>query len=132
MILNFKNQHIFFALESIWPNLDYRFKYNLNALVAANDADDYVQTIDVPEDILIQIFKAVSAQPEGVAAFINQEMLASMQPQIMAASNIADVMAGTAAPNEAARILIAISEFDAANKATKAAKILNGKTQILS
>jgi hypothetical protein len=131
MQLQFKNQQIFFALESIWPNLDYRFKYHVNELVAANPSDDFVQAVNVPEEIIVQIFKAVSSQPEGVATVINQQMLTALQPQIEAASNIAAVMQGLEAPNEASRIIIAITEFSAANAATKKDKILNGKTQIL-
>ena len=32
----------------------------INQLVTANPADDYMQTIDVSEDILIQIFSTVT------------------------------------------------------------------------
>jgi len=132
MTLQFSNTHIFFALEAIWDNLNYKFKYAINEIVAANPDDDYMQTIDISEDILIQIFSTVTVQPEGVAAFINAEMLAELAPQIAAVSNIADVQAGTAAPNEGARIQIAINDIDVANKAVKAAKILRGKNKILA
>ena len=86
----------------------------------------------MPEDILIQIFSTVTVQPEGVAAFINQEMLTELLGQIQPLSNLEAVQAGTEAPNEAARILIAINEIDVANKAVKDAKILRGKNQILA
>ncbi len=132
MQLKFKNEHIFFAIESIWTNLDYRFKFQVNQLITANGYEDFIQTIEVPEDILLQIFKAVSSQPEGVAAFINKAMLAELLPQIEVDSNLQKVQDGKEQPNESARLLIAINEINNANKATKAAKILNGKTQILS
>lgn len=132
MQLQFTNNHIFFVLDTIWPGLDYKFKYAINKLIAANPADDYVQTIEISEDILIQIFSTVTVLPEGVAAFINQEMLTELVGQIQPLANLAAVQADTEAPNEAARIMIAINEIDVANKAVKAAKILNGKNQILS
>lgn len=132
MILQFKNQQIYFALESIWPNLHHRFKTELQDLVIANPDEEYIQTVDVPEAILMQIFKAVSTQPEGVAAVINQQMLAALEPQIAAASNINMVMQELEPPNEASRIIIAITEFSAQNATAKANKILNGKDQILT
>jgi hypothetical protein len=132
MLLQFKNTHIFFAIESIWENLDYKYRYQLNQIITANSDEDYVQTLEVPEDILIQIFSTVTVQPEGVAAFINQEMLTELLGQIQPLSNLEAVQAGTEAPNEAARILIAINEIDVANKAVKDAKILRGKNQILA
>lgn len=132
MTLQFTNNHIFFALDTIWPGLDYKFKYAMNQLIVANPADDYVQTIEISEDILIQIFSTVTVLPEGVAAFINQEMLTELVGQIQPQANLEAVQAGTEAPNEAARIMIAINEIDVANKAIKAAKIANGKNQILA
>ena len=132
MEIQFKNQHIFFAVENIWSNLDYRFKFLLNSLITANAQEDFIQTVDVPEAVLIEIFKAVTGQPEGVATFINHEMLEALVPQIQAQSNMAAVMQQLELPNEALRILIAIDIIDQSNKATKLAKILNGKIQILS
>lgn len=132
MTLQFTNNHIFFALDAIWPGLDYKFKYAINALIAANSADDYVQTIEISEDVLIQIFSTVTVLPEGVAAFINQEMLTELVSQIQPLSNLEAVQTGTEEPNEAARIMLAINDIDVANKAVKAAKIANGKRQILS
>ena len=132
MQLQFSNKHIFFALESIWENLNYKFKYMINQIVTANPEDDYMQNIDVPEDILIQIFSTVTVQPEGVAAFINAEMLQALSTQIDAVSNMADVQAGTSEPNEGARIQLAINDIDLANKSVKNEKISRGKTKILA
>lgn len=132
MTLQFTNRHIFFATESIWGGLDYKYKNILHNVISANPDDDYVQTLEVPEAILMQIFSTVTVQPEGVAAFINQEMLAELLGQIAPLSNMEAVQAGTEAPNEAARILIAINEIDVANKAVRDAKILRGKNQILA
>lgn len=56
MQLQFKNTHIAFATATIWINLNYKFKYLLNELLTANSDDDYEQTIEVPEDILVQLF----------------------------------------------------------------------------
>lgn len=132
MTFQFTNNHIFFALDSIWENLDYRFKTVINSLITDNPADDYVQTIEISENILIQIFSTVTVLPEGMAAFINQEMLTELVGQIQPHANMEAVQAGTEAPNEAARIMIAINEIDVANKAVKAAKIASGKSKILA
>lgn len=132
MLLQFKNTHIFFATEAIWDNLDYKYKYLLNQQVTANPDDEYVQTIEVPEEILIQIFSTVTVQPEGVAAFINQEMLTELLSQIQPAANLEAVQAGEEEPNEASRIMIAIDKISQANKSVKLAKILKGKNQILA
>ena len=43
--LQLKNKHIYFALEAIWAELDYRFKYQINQLVSEDDEEDYLQTI---------------------------------------------------------------------------------------
>ena len=147
MILEFKNSHIFFAVESIWGNLNYKFKYMLNAAITANSDNDFVQSLDIPTDILLQIFSAVTVQPEGVAAYLNRDMLQSLLPQIMSVSNIDAVNAqpqedkepqpgdsekpSRITYNEAAQILMAIQVIDQANKTTIDSKILSGKTQIL-
>jgi hypothetical protein len=131
MQLNFKNKYIYFSLEDIWENLNYHFKTLVNQLCTANSDDEFVQSINVPEEILIQIYKDVTVKPEGVAMAINHAMLEDLKPQLAALSNLPDVMAGTAQPNEAARIQIAIGKVDDNNTATLNAKILNGKTQIL-
>ncbi|POO76473.1 hypothetical protein C1T30_43000, partial [Bacillus sp. MBGLi97] len=52
--LQLKNRHIYFALEAIWTELDYRFKYQINQLVSENDEDDYLQTIQVDKATLNQ------------------------------------------------------------------------------
>lgn len=132
MLLKFKNQHIFFALESVWHELNYKFRYLVNSLVTENSDDNYVQDIDVPATELLKIFRAVSSQPEGVAAFINHDMQESLIPQLQAVANMADVLKKGADPNEAAVILFAIEELDKSNKAMKENKIINGKTQILA
>ena len=41
--LQLKNKHIYFALEAIWAELDYRFKYLINQLVSENDEEDYLR-----------------------------------------------------------------------------------------
>lgn len=141
MILKFKNAHIFFAVESIWGNLNYKFKYQLNGLVAANPDDEFVQQFDIPAETLVQIFATVNTQPEGVAASTNKEMLNLLIPQLQAASNMdavnnqapsSDPMATRLTYNEAALVLIEIAKIEAANESVLAAKLLSGKTQILA
>ena len=80
--LQLKNKHIYFALEAIWTELDYRFKYLINQLVAENDEDDYLQTIQVDRATLNQILVSVNNKPQGVAREINPEMFMAILPPV--------------------------------------------------
>lgn len=139
MQLQFTNRHIFFALDSIWNELNYKFKYTINQLVTANPDDDFVQTVEISEAILVQIFSTVTVLPEGVSAYTNAGMLAALVPQLEAVSNLAAVQAGQldangnpVQPNEAARIQMAIYNVDRANIAMRNEKIARGKAKILA
>ena len=141
MILKFKNAHIFFAVGSIWDSINYKYRGVLNALVAANSDDEFVQEFDIPLNILMQIFASANVQPEGVSASTNKAMLNLLIPQLMQASNMdavnnqppsTDPMAARLSYNEAALILIEIAGISAANDAVLAAKLLSGKNQILA
>jgi hypothetical protein len=96
-----------------------------------NPADDYVQTVEVPEEIMIQIYKSVTNKPEGISSSINHQMNLSLFEQIAPQANLSEVEGG-AEPNEAARILIAINAINDSNVEVMNAKIINGKTQILA
>ncbi len=122
--LQLKNKHIYFAVEAIWAELDYRFKYQINQLVTENDEDDFLQTIQVDRATLNQILVSVNNKPQGVAREINPEMFLSILPQVQAF-----VVSGN---QEAIDILADMQAATAANDALKNAKILNGKTQILT
>lgn len=132
MTITFKNRFIFFALANIWGNLNYKFKAHVNEIVTLNPEEDFVQAIEVPEDILIMIYEANSKQPQGIAKYINVEMQAELVPQLIASSNIQAVQAGTENPNEAARILIACQGIDTLNAQYREALIIQGKNEILS
>ena len=122
--LQLKNKHIYFALEAIWGELDYRFKYLINQLVAENDEDDYLQTIQVDRATLNQILVSVNNKPQGVAREINPEMFMAILPQVQALA--ADDN------QEAIDILADMQAATAANDALKNANlIVTGKTQIL-
>ena len=124
ILLKLKNKHIYFALEAIWPELDYRFKYLINQLVAENDEDDFLQTIQVDRATLNQILVSVNNKPQGVAREINPEMFMAILPQVQA------LAAG--GNQEAIDILTDMQAATVTNDALKNAKIQNGKTQILS
>lgn len=133
MTLQFSTRHISFALSTIWQTTNlYKFKYAVNEQITANPDLDFVHSLEVPEDILIQIFSAVTVESEGVASAINHEMEDILLSQINELSNLADVQAGTAQPNEGARMLIAIKAIDDANKAVLQQKIERGLAQILA
>lgn len=122
--LQLKNRHIYFALEAIWTELDYRFKYQINQLVTENDEDDFLQTIQVDMATLNQILVSVNNKPQGVAREINPEMFLTILPQVQA-------LAG-GGNQEAIDILTDMKAATATNDTLKNAKIINGKTQILS
>jgi len=122
--LQLKNKHIYFALEAIWPELDYRFKYQINQLVTENDEDDFLQTIQVDRATLNQILVSVNNKPQGVAREINPEMFLAILPQVQAL-----VVGGN---QEAIDILTDMQAATVTNDALKNAKIQNGKTQILT
>lgn len=122
--IQLKNKHIYFALEAIWTELDYRFRYQINQLVTDNDEDDFLQTIQVDRATLNQILVSVNNKPQGVAREINPEMFMAILPQVQA------LAAG--GNQEAIDILADMQAATAANDALKNAKIHNGKTQILS
>ena len=121
--LQLKNKHIYFALEAIWTELDYRFKYQINQLVAENDDDDFLQTIQVDRATLNKILISVNNKPQGVAREINPEMFMAILTQVQALA--------TGGNQEAIDILADMQAATAANYTLKNAKIINGKTQIL-
>ena len=122
--LKLKNKHIYFALEAIWAELDYRFKYQINQLVTENDEDDFLQTIQVDRTTLNQILVSVNNKPQGVAREINPEMFMAILPQVQA------LAAG--GNQEAIDILTDMQAATVTNDTLKMAKIQNGKTQILT
>ena len=118
-----KNKHIYFALEGIWSELDYRFKYQINQLVSANSNEEYIQTIEVDRPTLRIILNSVNNKPQGCSREINPEMFATILPQVQ---SLAD------AENEGAILILqGLQAVMLENDALKDAKILNGKTQIL-
>lgn len=121
--LQLKNEHIYFALEGVWNELDYRFKYQINQLVSANSDDDYVQTVQVDRPTLRLILNSVNNKPQGCSREINPEMFMVILPQIEALAE--------AENEEAILILQGMQAVTLENDALKNAKILNGKTQIL-
>lgn len=142
MILQFTNKQIYFTVESIWSNLDYRFKYQLNTLVTANDEDDYIQDVEVSVSILMQCYKAMSSGAYGCTVNMAEELLESLKTQLEASSNIVAYLEYLASletpdplpeviPNEQTLALLDIEKYKEQDQALENAKILNGKTQIL-
>ena len=82
--LQLKNKHLYFALESIWNDLDYRFKYQINQLAMANDDDEYEQKIEVNRETIAKIIQSVNLKPQGISREINPEMFIAVQTQIQA------------------------------------------------
>ena len=142
MILQFTNKQIYFTVESIWSNLDYRFKYQLNTLVTANDEADYIQDVEVSVSILMQCYKAMSSGAYGCTVNMAEELLESLKTQLEASSNIVAYLEYLASletpdplpeviPNEQTLALLDMEKYKEQDQALENAKILNGKTQIL-
>jgi len=121
--LQLKNKHLYFALESIWNDLDYRFKYQINQLAMANDDDEYEQKIEVNGETIAKIIQSVNLKPQGISREINPEMFIAVQTQIQAL-----VQQGN---EEAIEIAQDMAKATLANTEMLNAKIASGKEQIL-
>ena len=121
--LQLKNKHLYFALESIWNDLDYRFKYQINQLAMANDDDEYEQKIEVNRETIAKIIQSVNLKPQGISREINPEMFIAVQSQIQAL-----VQQGN---EEAIEIAQDMAKATLANTEMLNAKIASGKEQIL-
>lgn len=123
MQIQINNRSIFFAIENVWESLNYKFKYQLNQLVAANSADDYVQTVEIDKDTFVQIMRAVNNQPQGIAKDINKTMYDALAAQITQMVQNGD--------QEAQELLTLMQSILVDNADMLEKKVLNGKTQIL-
>jgi len=143
MILKFTNKQIYFAVESIWQDLDYRFKYQLNTLVTANSENDYLQNVEVSVPVLMDCYRAMSSGAYGCTVNIAEELLESLKTQLLASANIVVYTQYTdsletstplpkVTPNEQTLALLEIEKYKEQDQALETAKIINGKTQILS
>ena len=143
MNIQITNREIFWCVESVWSQLDYKLKYQLNQLVSANDTDDYLQTISIDADSFIMVMKAVSNQPQGIGKDINPPLHLSLKNQIL--TLVAPIMghlatltdedeinAYKAENSEILKIAEAVQSILDINLDMLEKKILNGKVQILS
>lgn len=142
MKLKFKNKEIYFALESIWNELDYRFKTQINSLVNINSLDDFEQEIEVSVSILMQCYKAISSSAYGCTTDMAEVLLESLRNQLLAKANIGDYLTYIGSletenplpeviPNEQTQSLLQVNQYKTRDKEKETSKILNGKTQIL-
>ena len=143
MELKITNREIFFAVENCWNELNYKLKTQINKLVSANNDEEFVQTVDVDAQSFILIMKAVNSQPQGIAKDINPPMHLSLEAQILALvtpimihlATLTDQSEIDAFKLEHSEILTMAEKVQSIlleNEAMLEAKILNGKTQILS
>ena len=143
MELKITNREIFFAVENCWNELNYKLKTQINKLVSANNDEEFVQTVDVDAQSFILIMKAVNSQPQGIAKDINPPMHLSLKAQILALvtpimihlATLTDQSEIDAFKLEHSEILTMAEKVQfilLENEAMLEAKILNGKTQILS
>ena len=143
MELQFTNKQIYFTLESIWGQLDYRFKYQINQIVSANDVDDYLQDITIDVPTLMKCYNAMSGGAYGCTVDMAEILLDSLRTQLLAKANIVEYKEYIASletdnplpeviPNEYTISLLEIQKLKDKDKEKETSKILNGKTQILA
>lgn len=143
MNLLFTNKQIFFVLESIWSELDYKFKYHINSIVSINSEEDYQQTVTVSVENLMKCYKAMSSGAYGCTTDMAEVLLESLRDQLLAEANIGDYLTYVGSletenplpeviPNEQTQALLQVNEYKTQDKTTETAKILNGKIQILA
>lgn len=124
MEIQIKNKHVYWATESCWNALDYRFKAQINTLVTENSEDEFEQTLSINKETFVQVMNAVNSQPQGIALAINPELYDSLKVQLVTAAQQGDV--------EALEIAQAMEAILLTNAGYLEAKILSGKTQILA
>jgi len=124
MEIQIKNKHVYWATESCWNALDYRFKAQINTLVTENSEDEFEQTLSINKETFVQVMNAVNSQPQGIALAINPELYDSLKAQLVTAAQQGDV--------EALEIAQAMEDILLTNAGYLEAKILSGKTQILA
>jgi len=124
MKINITNREIFFAIENCFSSLKNSFSSQLYNLVSADSKEETIQEIDIDKDTFLIIMRAVNAQPQGVALSINPAMYDSLKVQLVTLAEGGDV--------EAVEVLTQMGSILDENASVLEAKILNGKTQILS
>ena len=143
MELQITNREIFFAVENCWNELNYKLKTQINKLVSENSEDNFVQTIDIDAQSFIFIMKAVNSQPQGVARDINPPMHLALKAQILALAepvlrqlalitNEKEINHYKAQNADILMMAEKVQSILKENEDMLEAKILNGKTQILS
>jgi len=124
MKINITNREIFFAIENCFSSLKNSFSSQLYNLVSADSKEETIQEIDIDKDTFLIIMRAVNAQPQGVALSINPAMYDSLKVQLVTLAEGGDV--------EAVEVLTQMGSILDENASVLEAKILNGKTNILS
>ena len=84
MKLQLKNKHIFFALGDIWEVLNYKLKFQINEIVAANEDLETLQEVEFSRNDLNLIINSVNNRPQGMSREINPEMFMAILPQVQA------------------------------------------------
>lgn len=142
MVLQVTNKQIFFAVENCWDSLPFAFRVQLYNLVTANDAEDFVQSVDIDADTFVKVMLAVNSQPQGIAKDVNPEFHLSLKNQILkqampilthlaTLTDEAEIAAYREANKEVLTIAERVQSILDDNLQMLANKILNGKTRIL-
>ena len=127
MNLDFTNLQLYYLLDPIWSLLDYRFKCQINSLVIANDADSYVQTIDMDYSILYEFYNVMINSPIN---YMLDEIYDDLYPQLLAGSNLASPQ--IVDPNDYALGVILFDGYSSGYLTPDTDRTDNGKLQIIS
>lgn len=124
MEITLDNRSIFFAVENCWNQLNYKLKYQLNALASANSEDSFEHTLNIDKESFLLIMRNVNNQPQGIAKEINPTMFDKLKTQIVSKAQSGDT--------EAIELLTAMQGILVENSTMLENKVINGKTQILA
>ncbi len=124
MTILIKNRHIYFCVENCFMQLSNSFTSQLFNKVSVDDSEEFVQEIEIDKATFLTVMNAVNSQPQGVALDINKEIYDSLKLQLIEKANNGDA--------EAVEILTEMANILEYNAGILQAKILNGKTNILS
>lgn len=115
---------MYFCVENCFMQLSNSFTSQLFNKVSVDDSEEFTQEIEIDKTTFITIMNAVNSQPQGVALDINKEIYDSLKLQLIEKANNGDA--------EAVEILTEMAKILEYNSGILQAKILNGKTNILS
>ncbi len=133
--IKLKTKYVAYATRIASNTMDPILYVHLRGLIFENENMEHEHTLSIPGSGLVNIYRAVSQMPEGIASVMNNEMKAALFPQLVQQSGLTmpqiEAMAATAEANgnelnEAGEVILGIAKIDAENKAAAAQLVQEG------